>query len=232
MRNFFRLGVFLGCLIIAFSVLASEEHIEEAVEAFYEKICLNPTANNGDPYRDDLFDSTPPAAESVCALQYEPDGIQYILETFESAEAAELAGYVVTHQGQCGTCSTLQDLATYLDHPDLTTPVRECSRWILFPGWTKSCLRDIGFSDECADTWFYNARNTGRECLWVCLQSWLNKEPFNDEDGELNDCLACDEERSGPVFKAAAGRTRRNSGINSAIDREESEVYSIVHDYY
>lgn len=44
-------------------------------------------------------------------------------------------------------------------------------------------------------------------------------------------CIQCDEDRSGPVFKIVAGRTRRNSGLPNAICRPCSEVQPLVHDY-
>ena len=51
-------------------------------------------------------------------------------------------------------------------------------------------------------------------------------------DGKLNACLQCDEDKSGPVFKFFAGRTRRNSGIKSEIDRPEDQVYNMTQCYY
>lgn len=232
MKDRFRLGIVLCCVCIVLPVTADEGISQDVIEAFKAKVCLNPMTFSGDPYLDKTFDSTPPPQASVCAVQYEADHVRYTLQTFADKQAALAAGFMVTHQGKCGTCSTLQDLATYLDHTDLTTPVRKCSSKLLFPRWSMSCLRDLGFSEPCAQTWFYNAKNTSRDCLWVCLKSWMKNEPFTNEDGELNDCLACDEEKSGPVFKAVAGRTRRNSGIRSAIDRDEAEIYPIVHDYF
>jgi len=210
-----------------------EEYDPAVIEAFYGKIIRNPMEIEGDPYRElqdeDLIEYP---EETVCAIQYENDRIYYEIATFDDEAAAQDSGYIVTHKGHCGTCSTLQDLATYLYHRDLTTPVRRCSALVLFPAWSMHCLEELGFSSECAETWYYNAKNTARECLWPCLESWMHKEPFNKPDGSLNDCLACDEECSGPIFKYVAGRTRRNSGIHSEIDRPEDEVYSIVHDYY
>ncbi len=50
-------------------------------------------------------------------------------------------------------------------------------------------------------------------------------------DGSLSPCIACDEDKSGPVFKAVAGRTRRNSGIPNAICRPCDQVQPLVHDY-
>ena len=210
-----------------------EEYDDVVVAAFYSKVIGNPIVVAGDPYED--FQGAPWfefPEEAVCAIKYEDDRTYYVIGTFRDERAAEDNGYTVTHKGHCGTCSTLQDLASYLYHRDLTTPVRRCSALVWFKPWSISCLEALGFTRPCAETWYYNAKNTARECLRPCIDSWVRKEPFNKPDGSLNDCLACDEERSGPVFKYVAGRTRRNSGIQSSIDRPEDEVYSIVHDYY
>ncbi len=211
----------------------TQEYPPEVIEAFYSKIIVNPIGIDGDPYRE-LKDEDLIAypEEAVCAIHYQEDRVHYEIATFDDESAAEQSDFIVTHKGHCGTCSTLQDLATYLYHRDLTTPVRRCSALVWFPNRSMHCLEDLGFSPACAETWYYNAKNTARECLWPCLASWLRQEPFNKPDGSLNDCLACDEECSGPVFKYVAGRTRRNSGIHSEIDRPEDEVYPIVHDYY
>ncbi len=56
-------------------------------------------------------------------------------------------------------------------------------------------------------------------------------QPYQLPDGALNPCLQCDEDRSGPVFKAVAGRTRRNTGIASALCRPCDEVSPLVHRY-
>ncbi len=228
-------AILLAAVIIRPAVAGDEgeEYDPAVIEAFYSKIIRNPIESDGDPYRE-LQDGNwvEYPEEAVCAIKYEDDRIHYEIATFTDESDAGSNGYTVTHKGHCGTCSTLQDLATYLYHRDLTTPVRKCSVMVWFPNWSMYCLEELGFSAECAETWYYNAKNTARECLWPCLESWIRKEPFNKPDGSLNDCLTCDEECSGPVFKDVAGRTRRNSGIRSEIDRPEDEVYSIVHDYY
>ena len=77
----------------------------------------------------------------------------------------------------------------------------------------------------------FNVENTRRECFGACLSSWIRGEASTLPDGRLNACLQCDEDRSGPVFKATAGRTRRNSGIRSSIPRRDEEVAHVVHDY-
>ena len=185
----------------------------------------------GDPYAAWRGREPPRApAATVCGVRFEHDLVRYRLATFGTADDARAAGFAVTHTGACGTCSTLQDLAVYLEKPDLTAPVRRCG---IVPGDAASlaCIEKLGFSVPCAETWFYNARNTRRECFGVCVKSWIVGEPSTGPDGRLNACLQCDEDRSGPVFKATAGRTRRNSGLRSSIARPDEEVAHVVHDY-
>ena len=56
--------------------------------------------------------------------------------------------------------------------------------------------------------------------------------PPSDAQGNLNACLECDEIMSGPGFQYSAGRTRRDSGIISEIDRPRDQVYEVPHDYF
>jgi len=190
---------------------------------------VNPLTIARDPYKDASVktDSTGP----VCGLKF-INKTSYTLKTFPSETGAFNSGYRITHFGPCGTCSTLRDLAVYLDHPDLTTPVRRCSALVLSKTKTLQCLKNLGFTDSCALTWYYNALNTARACAGSCIYSWIINEPNNNRDGSLNRCLSCDEEKSGPVFKAVAGRTRRSSGLRSAIERREGEIHGVDHRYF
>ncbi len=199
--------------------------------ALRSKIPLAPAGLQRDPYVTWQAGNPPPApAGTVCGVRFEADRVHYRLATFANPAAARAARFAVTHVDACGTCSTLQDLAVYLEKPDLTAPVRECGiSWSASASLT--CLEHLGFSAACAQTWLFNVQNTRRECLSVCLWSWIEDEAPTRADGRLNPCLQCDEDRSGPVFKAAAGRTRRNSGIHSSIPRPHDEIAPIVHDY-
>jgi len=171
-----------------------------------------------------------PPADTVCGVRFKRDQVHYRLSTFATSVAARAAGFAVTHFGACGTCSTLQDLAVYLETPDLTAPVRRCGiRTDSSTGL--ACVEALGFSTACAQTWLYNVQNTRRQCFGVCAWSWITGEAPTREDGRLNACLQCDEDRSGAVFKATAGRTRRNSGIHSSIPRSTDEIAPVVHDY-
>jgi len=204
---------------------AVDPHLISSLRA---AVPLNAIGVGDDPYATWAGRAPPaPAPSSVCGVRFGPDRTRYRLATFAStAEATEL-GYRVTHTGACGACSTLQDLAVYLERPDLTSPVRKCG---MQPG-TLGCLEGLGFSHACAQIWNFNVQNTKRECFGVCMRSWMSAEPSTTPDGGLNDCLQCDEDRSGPVFKAVAGRTRRNSGIRSSIQRPDEQVSQVVHDY-
>ena len=201
------------------------------IAALRSKIAIDPLVVRGDPYATSHAKEPPhPLAGTVCGVQFERDQVHYHLSTFATAVAARTAGFAVTHFAACGTCSTLQDLAVYLDKPDLTAPVRRCGIKIDASA-SLTCLEDLGFSTACAQTWAYNAQHTRRQCFGVCIRSWIEGEAPTREDGRFNACLQCDEDRSGPIFKATAGRTRRNSGIRSSIPRPAEEIAPVVHDY-
>ena len=180
-----------------------------------------------DPYA--TPEDHPLDAESVCGVLVDGEG--YSLQTFADDGSAEAAGATVTHDGACGLCSPLQDLAVYMRNPDLTQPVRQCGIVGLSQGEEaqQMCLRALGFTEPCAQIWGFNTTHTRTVCLQTCLD--LLNAPYHEPDGTLNACLQCDEDRSGPVFKAVAGRTRRNTGLASALCRPCDEVRRVVHRY-
>lgn len=176
-----------------------------------------------DPYADE-----PPDTDGVCGIVLNEGS--YRVETYASTEELEAAGASLTHWGPCGVCSTLENFAVYAATSDLTEPVRSCG--IQNPSDIDAniaCLEELGFDFPCAQIWAYNTRNTRSECLEPCLQNLGSS--YNLPDGSLNACLECDERESGPVFKAFAGRTRRNSGLASAICRPCASVLPVTHDY-
>lgn len=169
---------------------------------------------------------------TVCAMLPDSEkSLAYSLSTYPSVKAAESAGARVTHFGPCGLCSSLQNLHVYMTKTDLTEPVRACAVQGLGGKDDEAlkCLMEIGFDRPCAQIWFYNTTNTRKECLGKCLL--LLEAPHHTKDGKLNECIQCDEDKSGDVFKAISGRTRRNSGLPSALCRPPESVRPIVHDY-
>lgn len=70
---------------------------------------------------------------AVCAITYDTTFLdenqcptEYTTDTYPSKEAAEAAGAQLTHYGSCGVCSSLIDLAVYVEYPDLTGAGQEC----------------------------------------------------------------------------------------------------------
>ena len=201
----------------------------------------NPYADNSRLYVEEWF-ATAARDNSVCALRFvDETRDRYTLQNFPGRLAAEADGFMVTHHGRCGSCSSLHDLAVYIDTPDLTTPARACSRKMGGAKSIKKCyIKRVGFSEPCAESWTYNSRNTRKQCTQICTSDYgamnlmLNRYPGpnTDDDGNLRPCLQCDEDQSGPGFKYSAGRTRRNSGIESAIERQAGETLSVDHSLY
>ena len=185
--------------------------------------------------------STVETNTDVCALKFEDDSlIEYQLETFSSRSEAHAADYLVTHAGHCGTCSSLSNLAIYLEHRDLTTVARVCGRKRNAKKIKTCLMKSVGFDEPCAETWTYNILHTSDYCKSICIKHYgfwnvlrgKMDKPHTEEQGDLNPCLRCDENTSGPGFQYVAGRTRRNSGIMSAIFREPEEIYSVDHTRY
>ncbi len=193
-----------------------------------------PSALAGDPYETMLTDQAPSDGsreQNVCAVVREsPNSKRYRLKTFASRAEAGAVAAITTHFGACGACSSLKDLSVYLSQNDLVAPVRSCALHNATSHEDNvQCLLMLGFTRPCAEIWAYNSRNTRRHCLFSCLLNiWSS---YHDNDHSLNACLACDERESGPVFKAVAGRTRRNTGTPNAICRPSSEVQPLVHQY-
>ncbi len=204
-------------------------------EAFLEelkswRLLDPPPALDGNPYEEP--ESWPLDEVSVCAVRVvDAEERTYRLETWSSAEEAAAEGAIMTHEGACGLCSDLQSLALYAEVGDLTQPVRDCGVQAMVHGGERGreCLAEIGFNESCADIWYWNTVNTREHCQSICME--LFNEPYHHPDGTLNDCLQCDEDISGPVFKAVAGRTRRNSGLATALCRPCDEVRPLRHEY-
>lgn len=191
---------------------------------------LNPIFLDHDPYLVPQTNETM-NKDGYCAVKFIPGSLNYTLKTFNSEEEAQQAGWRVTHKNKCAACSSLKDLAVYLQNRDLTAPVRKCGMMSMIKPLTMNCLYRLGFTEPCAEIWYYNIRNTARNCMSICMLSWISGEPRNKPDGSLNDCLQCDEDKSGPIFQRYAGRIRRSSGIDTDIKRPDEEVSHYNHTY-
>lgn len=184
-----------------------------------------------DELTENPYESMEPQSNSmVCAMIIEDMANKlYSLASFSSVAAAEASCAILTHYDACGVCSTLTDFVAYAKDRDVGAAVRNCGLQNLsnFDSLV-SCLQDLGFTKPCAQIWGYNTYHTRDSCFSLCLPP---PEKYHNEDGTLNPCLECDERISGPVFKAVAGRTRRNTGLASSICRFCNEIKPVEHNY-
>ncbi len=219
---------FCECGGISFS---PPEYQESEIAELTRMRWLNPMpAPMSNPYENP--EAYPERPDAVCGVVIDSADLEaYNLLTFDGEVEALEAGAHITHQGACGVCSSLENLAVYMASDDLTGPARQCAFRALTASQDASieCIQEIGFDYACARMWYYNARNTGRRCIGECAFS-LNAS-YHNPDGTLNSCIQCDEDISGPIFRAVAGRTRRNSGLPSSLARPCDEVAQVVHDY-
>lgn len=178
-----------------------------------------------------LFPADATTDDTVCGLVYpRSDCARYHLRTFNSSAEAEAAGATVTHQGACGVCSTTQDLAAYMNTTDMTAAGTKCGvAAVLSPALGLACFERLGLSRPCALIWTQDALADTAACGAVCAKDL--RAPYNGPPPAcaLNDCLQCDEDEAGPLFKRFAGRTRRRSGLESAIARPCDSVASLEH---
>jgi hypothetical protein len=203
----------------------------------------NPLELECDPYRNSSC-ATVPAQESeggACVVDYAFEHIDacpvsYRLRTYKgSIHDAREEGLLVTHAGACGVCSSLQDLAAYVEQG---AGLRHASTVCGMRGRVSEadgvrCFREIGFTDSCSQVWFFNTRNTAEHCMSKCVPFVLSGRPPNQNlpGCPLDSCIECDEVQSGPLFKRFAGRSRRNSGLQSSIVRRCSEMEELeLHD--
>ena len=90
------------------------------------------------------------------------------------------------------------------------------------------CFQQLGMTKSCARIWAYDAVSDAGPCGATCLKDL--RQPYNIPPScKLNDCLQCDEDHAGPVFKRFAARTRRRSGLISAIQRPCDSVARLKH---
>ena len=148
--------------------------------------------------------------------------------TYPNASAASNAKSLVSHCGVCGFCSNFNDIDIYnYTKNTLTKTSTSCATKAFWGGSdaVKQCFKDnAGFTDDCNTCWTENVMCDMRSCVFTCLKMILTGQRNNDgKDGELNDCLLCDEKLCGPAFIDCAGANRRRSGIVSDIGRNEDK---------
>jgi len=208
---------------------------QQTIDAFKKQTLTNPMDLPCDPYEDENCKTVPPQTgndKSVCVATYSDDSCGSYKLTTMTHEAFDLlpsSRSIVTHTGACGVCSTMQDLAVYASIFDMTSAGKKCGvKTMISESWGTSCFEDLGFTTPCAKIWMLDAKYDTKGCKWICIKQ-LFKAYNLPPDCRLNECLQCDEDVAGPLFKKFAGRTRRRSGLESAIARPCASVAEIQH---
>lgn len=161
-----------------------------------------------------------------------PESWSYHLRTFSGTfEEATQQRLFVTHNGSCGACSSLQDLAVYMEQgANLREASSRCGALGLIDADRAiQCFEEIGFSTEWATIWYFNTEKTAEACILLCAPFVLSGNSPNGDPPTcpLAPCIDCDETQAGPIFRAFAGRTRRNSGLLSDIIRPCDQVVRV-----
>ncbi|KAH0795140.1 hypothetical protein GPJ56_000983 [Histomonas meleagridis] len=143
--------------------------------------------------------------------------------TYASKSDAEADNALLLHLGPCGTCSSISDKDAYNKTAQTLTKTstKAAIAAVFGEGMARNILRKTNLSEKCIDCWIGNIHQTLIHCFGRCIfgdRSGCNK------NGELTDCLYCDEVYSGMYFRKCAGMTRRRAGIVTDICRKPGEV--------
>jgi hypothetical protein len=111
----------------------------------------------------------------------------------------------------------------------MTAAGKKCAeKSIVSNSWGLKCYLDLGYTPGCAQIWQYDSAKTTSACTAVCFKNLNSPNNGPAPECKINDCLQCDEDKAGPLFKAFAGRTRRRSGLMSAIIRGCDDIAQIT----
>lgn len=156
----------------------------------------------------------------------------------EESGGSDSGGVDIVHCGQCGKCSTTNDMTILAQTTQtLTDTARGCSvRAFLgsvfllrgigtYRSISQSCMEaKVGFTPPCLDCWLDNMVCGVQKCVFTCLKSqYIDWDPKNHADGKINRCYECDEKLCGPAFLQCSGTNRRRQGIRSDLSRDDEK---------
>lgn len=156
---------------------------------------------------------------------------------FGNAYHAVKENATIAHCGDCGRCSSVQDIRVLHETKgDLTKKTTNCAMQRLLFGRDAAlkCMdQTVGFTTGCNQCWVDNIECTVNNCKFTCLKKkYFSSSGINSRNdhvnGELDDCLKCDEKMCGPAFLECAGANRRRIGLGSDIGRSGNQICSQV----
>lgn len=150
------------------------------------------------------------------------NNLYYRIKTYPSREDAELAGGFVTHMGNCGVCSALQDLAVYanVDFIGTTSPGNFCRRQSATSFQNGlACYRDLGMTQDCAKIWADTSWNTAKNCFGSCVLKSTSPQ-FGGSSNIKNSTDANSTEASNNWYDLPATLRSRFSSSSNETDKE------------
>jgi len=142
------------------------------------------------------------------------------------ADASSTNDTIVAHCGECGHCSTPQDIAIYDETKNtLYGDSAACAKKGIFGGYDAAyrCMEErVGLTPGCNDCWVKNMMCDRTNCIFSCAFQALFGGGIGPKTASdvLDRCTRCDEVRCGPEFVHCAGANRRRTGIISDIQRD------------
>ena len=143
--------------------------------------------------------------------------------TYPSREDAEADGALLLHLGPCGMCSSIDDKTAYNKTSKTLTKISTSAAIaaVFSESLARKKLSKANLADKCIDCWIGNIHQTLIHCFGRCI---FGDRSGCGKNGELTDCLYCDEVHSGMYFRQCAGMTRRRAGIETDICRKPGEI--------
>lgn len=152
----------------------------------------------------------------------------YRIKTYPSRGEAEAAGGFVTHVGNCGVCSTLQDLAVYAntDFVGVTSPGNFCRRQAassLENGL--SCYLGLGMTQDCAKIWADTSWNTAKNCFGKCVLGPTLPQ-FGGENEQDSNSNSNETSSSGKWYNVPANIKKWFNSTSSDENKSKSAIPS------
>ena len=141
----------------------------------------------------------------------------------------------VINCGQCGRCSTLQNVNAMHEKAksslSLTKRASFAAIGYILGGkrMHQTLFRSsfIGFDEACSAGWYEATRCNLASCSEYCLFGWenpLSTDSASGTDKKLNACMECDEVHCSAYYLQACGANRRTAGVVTDIMRPEEDV--------
>lgn len=206
-----------------------EDAIKDAIAVLDEELEVEQNENTTFADEEDLEG----VDESVYVNETCENSQNYRIKTYASREAAESAGGFVTHVGNCGVCSTLQDLAVYatIDFIGPTSPGNFCKRQAATSFESGlNCYQDIGLTQDCAKIWADTSWNTAKNCFGACvLRSTLPfGESITPRSGVDSNSTDSAESDSNNWYDLPASLRNRFSGSSNETESDEEEPLGVA----